>query len=272
MAYSIGGTLIPAILMEQVLIQHKIPFDILSDDHISTIGRYGAVILPGQECLSKANVERLLAYVRNGGTVVFSGNTATYNERRERRTVNPLLALMPPDAKKGITVSQHGKGRLVYVPKIVAAQAADSSGDGFEDNPEIEAGKRAKPQRFLPPEWTLPKNHQAIYRAIADHLPRGLSVRTDAPLTTVMEVLNRPATRESILHFVNFDANQPTAPFVVNLKKQKAAGVKSVTQLSPDADDPKPLEFKETTDAVTFTAPATRLYAMFVVAYEGERK
>src|SRR5262249_3073073 len=94
MAFSIGATVVQTILMEQVLIQHKVPFDILSDDHISTIGRYGAVILAGQECLSKANIEQLFAYVRNGGTVVFTGNTATFNERREKRAVNPLLSLM----------------------------------------------------------------------------------------------------------------------------------------------------------------------------------
>ncbi|HUQ93401.1 MAG TPA: hypothetical protein VM120_17090 [Bryobacteraceae bacterium] len=272
MAYSIGGTLIPAILMEEVLIQHKVPFDIIFDDHLSNIAHYGAVILAGQESLSKDNVDRLLAYVRNGGTLIFTGNTAAYNERREKRARNPLLSLLASDAKRGIAVAAHGKGRLVYVPQIIPSHRTGSAGDGFEDNPEIEAGKKAKPQRFLPSEWTLPRNHQEIYRAIADHLPRGLSVRTEAPLTTVMEVLNRPVTRETILHFVNFDQEKPTVPFPVNLKKQNAAGVKSVTHFSPDVDDAKPLQFKETPDVVTFTAPATRLYAMVVVAYSGDQK
>jgi hypothetical protein len=40
-----------------------------------------------------------------------------------------------------------------------------------------------------------------------------------------------------------------------------------LTYLSPDADDPKPLEFQEGSGAVNFTVPATRLYGMVVVAH-----
>src|SRR5690606_9312962 len=116
MAYSLGGTLVPTILMEQVLIQHKVPFDILTDDHLGTIERYGAIILPGQESLSADAVNRLLAYVRGGGTLVFTGDTADYNQWRERRASNPLRSLMPAEARAKIAVHREGKGRLVYIP------------------------------------------------------------------------------------------------------------------------------------------------------------
>jgi hypothetical protein len=53
MAYSIGGPLIPTILMEQVLIQHKALLDIIADDNIGSIGRYGAVVLPEQDSLRR---------------------------------------------------------------------------------------------------------------------------------------------------------------------------------------------------------------------------
>ena len=123
MAYSLGGTLVPAILMEQVLIQHKVPFDILSEDDIAAAGRYGAVILPGQESLAQDTVNRLLAYVRAGGTLVFTGNTAMYNERRERRASNPLLSLVPAEARKKIATVAEGKGGLVFIPEILPAGA-----------------------------------------------------------------------------------------------------------------------------------------------------
>jgi hypothetical protein len=268
MAYSIGGTLVPTILMEQVLIQYKAPFDIISDDHIGGIGRYRAVILPEQESLSKDTVDRLLAYARNGGTLVFTGRTAAYNERRERRSVNPLLNLMPPEARKRIASRAMGKGRLVYIPAIVRSGGA--SGDAAEDNPEIEAPRRVASVRLEPSEWTLPANHEAIFQAIAGHLPEGLSIRTQAPLTTVMELLNRGATRETVVHFINFERGKSSGDFGVNLRKQFPGGVKSVTYISPDSDDPKPLEFKEALHDVSFTAPATRLYGMVVVAYGGK--
>jgi hypothetical protein len=265
MAYSIGGTLVPTILMEQVLIQHKAPFDIISDDHIGSIGQYRAVILPEQESLSKDTVDRLLAYVRNGGTLVFTGRTAAYNERRERRPVNPLLSLLPPEARKQISSRAEGKGRLVYIPGIVRAPGA--SADEAVENPEILPSRRVRGERLEPTEWTLPKNHDAIFRAVTDHLPQGLSITTEAPLTTVMELLNRAKTRETIVHFINFDRKKTSGPFAVDLKKQFTGGVESVTYISPDADDAKPLGFKEASANVNFTVPATRLYGMVVVAY-----
>jgi hypothetical protein len=267
MAYSLGRTLVPTILMEQVLIQHKVPFDIISDDLISTIDKYRAVILPEQESLSRNTVDRLLAYVRNGGVLVFTGRTATYNERRERRGVNPLLSLMPQAARKGIHARAEGKGQLVYIPAIV--RAGGNSATEAVENPEIEVSTRVRPERMEPTEWTLPRNHEAILHAITDHLPQGLSITTEAPLTTVMELLNRAKTRETIVHFINFDRKKTSGPFSANLRTQFSGGVKSVNYLSPDADDPAPLEFKEAGGKVRFMVPATRLYGMVVVAYRG---
>ena len=102
MAYSMVSTLVPTILVEQTLIQHKVPFDMIFDEQMDGIGRYKAVVLPGQESLSEAWVKKLTAYAQAGGTVVFTDNTADFNDWRERRRVNPLLELA------GI---QHGGGR-----------------------------------------------------------------------------------------------------------------------------------------------------------------
>jgi hypothetical protein len=270
MAYSIGGTLVPTILMEQVLIQHKVPFDIISDERIGTIGRYGGVILPEQESLSKDTVDRLLAYARSGGTVVFTGHTAAYNERRERRAVNPLVSLIPLESRKRISSRAEGKGRLVYVPEI--GRGRGPSGDAADENPEIENPKRVKSERLTPSEWTLPQNHDEIYHAVVDHLPQGLSIRTEAPLTTVMELLNRAKTRETIVHFINFERKKSSGLFAASLKKQFSGEVKSVNYISPDADDPKPLDFKEVSGAVNFTVPSTRLYGMVVVAYGADAR
>jgi hypothetical protein len=120
-----------------------------------------------------------------------------------------------------------------------------------------------------PTEWTLPRNHEAILHAITDHLLQGLSITTEAPLTTVLELLNREKTRETIVHFINFDRKKTSGPFSANLRTQFSGGVKSVSYLSPDADDPTPLEFNEAGGKVRFAVPATRLYGMVVVAYRG---
>jgi len=253
MAYSISDTYVPVTLTEQVLIQHKVPFDILFDEDINQIDRYGEVILAGQECVGNAQVEKLLQYVRNGGTLVLTGNTAQYNEWRERRRANPLLP-----------ARQEGKGRIVYIPEIVSADAPGKT-PALDENPEPGATAQ-KVTRMTPAQWVLPKNHEAICQAIVDGLPKGLSIETGAPLTTVMDLLTRPATRETLAHFVNFDRSNPLEPFPVTVRKQFTGPVKSVSCLSPDRDETLSLTFQETGDRVTFTVPATRLYALVVIA------
>lgn len=248
MAYSINAAYFPATLMEQVLIQYKIPFDLLFEEQLDRIDRYDAVILAGQECVSDEQVELLLQYVRNGGSLILACNTGEYNQWRERRRTNPL----PP-------ARAEGKGRIIYIPEIIPADSLDSgvSGTGLARNRIMSTA-----------EWVLPENHRQISQTIVDALPKGLSITTEAPLTTVMELFNRPATRESIVHFVNFDRQNKLEPFRVTMRKQFPGRVRSVSCFSPDADDPVALDFRESDESVIFTVPSTRLYSMIVVAHE----
>ena len=254
MAYSINATYVPATLMEQVLIQHKVPFDLLFEEQIAQIGHYAAVILAGQECVSNVQVETLLQYVRHGGTLVVAGNTAQYNEWRERRRVNPLLP-----------ARVEGQGRIVYIPQIVRADARASRAAAGDLEPEPGAALR-RGERMSPAQWVLPKNHQEIYDAIAGGLPKGLSITTEAPLTTVMELLTRPQTRETIVHFINFDGRNKLAPFKATVRKQFPGPVTSVLGFSPDEDDPVKVPFQESDGQVTLTVPAMRTYSMIAIA------
>ena len=253
MAYSISAAYIPATLMEQVLIQHRVPFDLLFEEQLDRIGRYPTLILAGQECVSDSQAELLLGYVRNGGTLVVAGSTAEYNEWRERRRVNPLLP-----------ARQEGKGRIVYIPQIVRAGRA-SRAQAEDLNPEPGATLR-RGERMNPPDWVLPVNHEEIARAILQTLASGPSLAIEAPLTTVAELVTRPSSRETIAHIINFDRKSALPPCRVALRKQFAGAVKSVVCYSPDADDPLPVKFEESPAQVSLTAPATRLYTMIVVS------
>jgi hypothetical protein len=256
MAYSISAAYVPATLMEQVLIQHKIPFDLLFEEQLDGIAKYAAVILAGQECVSDAHAEILLRYVRGGGTLVVAGNTARFNEWREDRSgANPFL---PARAE--------GKGRIIYIPEIIRADAAPAK----SAVPYLDPEPGATSQRgifLVPAQWVLPKNHQEIHNSVVAGLPAGLSITTEAPLTTVMELLNRAKSNETIVHFVNFDTKNSVAPFAVTVRKQFPGAVKSVTAFSPESDDPATLSFKESAGSINFTAPAMRTYAMIVVAH-----
>jgi len=257
MAYSINATYTPATLMEQVLIQHKIPFDLLFDEEFTNLDRYAAVILAGQECVSDAQVKTVLDHVRRGGTLVITDNTGEYNDWREKRHINPFAS-----------VSDTGKGHIVYIPRI---ERADKEKAGTaSDNPEPGAASQQSP-KLSPAQWVLPLNHQEITDEIVGALPHGLSLVTDAPLTTTAELLTRPETRETLVHFVNFDRQHPLAPFNVSVRKQFAGNIKSVTFFSPDANDPVELKFEVSGDQVKFTLPGMRVYSMVVITPEGTK-
>lgn len=254
MAYSISAAYVPATLMEQVLIQHKVPFDLLFEEQIDRISKYAAVILAGQECVSDAQAALLLQYVRKGGTLIVAGNTGQFNEWRELRHKNPLLP-----------ARQEGKGRIIYIPEIIRADPPGASAGDYQD-PEPGATSR-KGTQMTPSQWVLPKNHEDICKKIVDGLPDGLSIISDAPLTTVMELLNRAETKETIVHFVNFDRKNPITPFAVTLRKQFPGAIKFVSCLSPETDQPAALHFEEFGNSVRFTVPTAKMYAMLVVAH-----
>lgn len=290
MAYSIVATLVPTILMEQVLIQHKIPFDIIYDEQMDGIGRYRAIILPGQESLSNAWMDKLTAYARSGGTVLFTGNTADYNDWREMRTTNPLLALMglpshrrmlgreeeetlshsQGSAPAAVSVKAIGKGKLVYIPEIVPGLAGsmETRRGGIAGDETASYASQAHGGTFSPADWVLPKNHLEIREAIAGNLSEPLSITTEAPLTTVMEIWTRPKSNETIVHFVNFDTATVPAPFQVRLRNQfsgrKAA---SVSYFTPEADEPRKLEFTEQNGVIAFTTPLAKVYSMVVISH-----
>jgi len=255
MAYSINDTWAETTLVEQVLIQHKVPFDLLHEEQIDRIGRYSAVILAGQECLSKEQAERLLDYVRDGGNLILTGNTAMYNEWRERRRSNPLL----PARKEG-------KGSIIHIPAIIPG-TPHSIVPGRDEEPEPGQTLR-KGRRMSPQDWVLPANHREICKTVLESVPNGLSVTTNAPLTTVLELVNRPETRETIVHLVNFDQQSAPCPIDVSVRRQYDSAVVSVCCFSPAKDEPAKLDFRESQDRVTFAVPATSMYSMVVISHK----
>ncbi len=252
MAYSINAAYEPATLMEQILIQHKVPFDLLFEEQLDRADQYKAIVLAGQECVSNEQVELLLNYVRNGGTLLITGNTAEYNGWREQRHTNPLL----PARKEG-------KGKIVYIPEIIPGKKEKKSLDFMVDDPEPGATLR-RGEKMSPPQWVLPSNHREIYQTLVSNIPDGLAIECDASLTTVMELLNRDKSHETLAHFINFK-EQPESAFETTIQKQYDGKIKSVKCFTPDLDDPVNLEFVEKNGKITFTVPETRLYSMVVI-------
>lgn len=252
MAYSINDTYVPATLMEQVLIQHKIPFDLLFEEQMGSLRKYKAVVLAGQECLSNAQIEQLLSFARSGGAVLLTPDCGRYDEWRETRPRKPFTASRA-----------QGKGKIIVLPEMVLSAASRSRHADVFQNPE----PGATPERgsvMTPSQWVLPTNHAELAQAVTGSMSGGPTVSTDAPLTTVMEVLDRAVSRETIVHLINF-APDPLAPVTVHLNGQRFSDVTSATLFVPERDDPQRLELKSDGGQRTVVIPRMAVYAMLVL-------
>jgi len=270
-AYNSGGPQLQATLMEQLLIQYKIPFDIISDRDLPTLSRYRVVVLANQDSLTSQAVAQIRDYVQQGGGLVATGETSLYTEWRRRYNDLALADVLHVhvDASKfsfgsgGVAASAplltnvpdyqestFGKGHVVYLRAVVPAGRTSATAD-FP--PENEAYRHNL--------WSMPENSADLLKAL--HYASGgvpfSVVFQDAPLTTTMELTDNAASTERSLHWLNYDLRANVKPAPVSVAVPAGKHVSSVEVLSPDAP-PQMVSFQETDGRVAFTLPSLTVY------------
>jgi len=79
--------------VEQLLIEHHLPYEIAYADRLSGIDRYRAVILADQMCLTDRQCEALIDYVRQGGSLIATDGSGDCDEHFVPRMENGLAAV-----------------------------------------------------------------------------------------------------------------------------------------------------------------------------------
>jgi len=187
--------------MEQVCLQHQIPFDIVFSFALNKLDKYDALLLAEQTCLSDPEIETIKRFVAKGGGLVITGRTGIYDERFRHRRSHPFEALL-------------GHSRVVSMP----------------DNPE----RLGKPDRDHPPAYhdmRLPARSEeiaaAILRATGGRLPyrveAGRFVGTDG-----YQVISGAR----VIHLLNYDNESPSAPVAITLSDELATP--QALLISPD--------------------------------------
>jgi hypothetical protein len=275
-AYNSGGPQLQTTQMEQVLIQYKIPFDIISDRDLPQLSRYRAVILADQESLTSQAVQQIADYVAQGGGLVATGLTSFYTEWHRRRNDFALAnvlqvhteAIKPnfgsggglshgdilakaPDYQESV----FGKGRTVYVKAVMPAGKTPATANIPPEN----AG-------YKHDLWALPENAAELVKAVryANGVPFSVEFEK-APLTTTMELTDNENHSERVLHWINYQLETPLvagSPVSVALPAQKH--VASIEVISPDAPV-QIIPFKEVGDRVSFTLPQLIVYNAAII-------
>ncbi|MCX6620735.1 MAG: beta-galactosidase [Acidobacteria bacterium] len=256
LAYNSGSPHLHTTLLEQLLIQYKIPFDIIFDPNLADLSKYRALVLGDQETLSDRAVDQIRQFVKNGGGLVATGRTSVYNDWRRLRDVGPFPATAPGPLTRPQTF---GTGRFVYVRDVVPAQPIP--GLNAPDSPLHASG-------FVHDYWRVPRNSEELIQAIryANGRPFAAEFK-GAPLTTVMELLEKKDGTETVLHFLNYRI-QPRAPAVdVTLRIPPGKHVKGVELLSPDNNTAGAVKFTEAAGRLQFTIPQTEVYHVAVIHY-----
>ena len=221
-----------AVGMEQVCLQHQIPFDVLFPYQLDRLGDYAALVLPNLRCLGDGEIAAITAYVEAGRGLLFTGQTGMCDPHGRLRSRHPLVHLA-------------GRGNVVFLP----------------DAPE----QSGRPERDHPPAYKCfrsPDRSDELAAAIgsaAGCLPVALGRRE--PYVGV-DLRALPDGR-AVLHLLNYDNTRPLAdlPATVQLPGSPA----TAACYSPDcAEDPTALPVSPASAGCAITVPRLETYAAVV--------
>lgn len=260
-----------AILMEQTLIQARIPFHLFFDEHLKNLSasRCKVLILPDSECLSDEQLASIRRFVEAGGGLIATEQAGLYDSWRRLRAAPGLSGLVESQAPAAAyeesvtrtrgatglpTRKEVGRGRVAYFPGIEF--------DGLLPPPEpyFTIGTTY---------WKRPKNWQELVEAISWAAQGEIPLRVDSPEYLVANLVEQPEKRRRLIHLVNYNSNG--APSIENVEIEcevpEANAVRLVRLYSADSELPSEPKFEMRGARAVFTVPKLSVYCMVAVSW-----
>lgn len=265
--YSQRNVQLATILVEQALIQGRIPFDLIFDEHLENLSKYRVLVLPETECLSDAQLASIRKFVASGGGLVATGQAGRYDQWRRLRVVPGLKDLIDsqPAAREYeeevVTVEVGGaptrkdyeKGRVVYIPAVRFDGPLPEFGKYFQVDP-----------RF----WKLPKNARDLTDGVRWAARDDIPVEVSGPSYLVASAAEQPEKRRMMVHLVNYNAKNAPAldPVGVTCRIPTGQSAKEIRIYSPDLPEPQVVGMKSDGSKVSFAVPV-KTYSMAVIEW-----
>lgn len=249
-------SLVGAVLAEQTLLQHQIPFHIIFDRRLKDLSRYKVLVLAEQDALSDAQVEAIRRFVAAGGGLVATGNSSLLTEWRLRRRKFGLADVFGLDepVNGGASVRREfGRGRVVYIPRIIPAI----------DPPEPEMN-----YNFSHEHWALPVNHGEFAEAVRWAARGEFSAEVAAPEHVTIELTRQTSTGNLNLHLVNFDLGRPVKNLRAAVRIPKGFRLREALADSPDEGGAKTVEYSVRGDTVHLRIPRLVVYDLILLRME----
>ncbi len=253
--------LFSGLLFQQALIQGRILFDIIFDQHLADLSRYKVLVLPDQECLDDRQMAAITDFVQAGGGVVITENTSLYTPDRRRRKAFGLESLLPnvpvpqwnglgredsSPANASIVQNVIGRGRAAYVPDV------------------------KQPEGLLPGQYPLPPDWEALLATVRWAAGEPLWLEVTAPNTVTAEMKVQNDGSRYVIHLINFEGTpNPARKLAVQFRVPEGRQVSTMVQLSPDQPGAIDLTFTEANGIVSASIAELQIYCIVVVSLDG---
>ncbi len=265
--YNQRSVQLATILVEQALIQARIPFDLIFDEHLENLSKYKVLVLPETECLGDSQLALVRKFVAGGGGLVATGQAGRYDQWRRLRVEPGLKGLIDaqPAARdyeeEVMTVEAAGaparkgyeKGRVVYIPAVQFDGSLPEFGKYFQIGP-----------RF----WKLPKNAREITDGVRWAARDEIPVEVSGPPYLVANVVEQPGKHRMIVHLVNYRAKTSAVaePVKVTCRIPGEQSAKGIRIYSPDAAQPETASMTSDGRKVGF-AVTVKTYSVAVIEW-----
>lgn len=101
--------------------ENQIPFDIVTEENPHSLDQYQMIVAPGLRYLSDAQIEKLLAYSRQGGRLVVIEPFGLADKFAKPRATDPLAEICP--AAGDWHSVDYGKGQILRIAAVPARQS-----------------------------------------------------------------------------------------------------------------------------------------------------
>ncbi len=264
MAFNNDRPAVSFMLFTQALIQAKVPFDIIFDEHLKDLSRYRVLVLADQECLDGEQAQLIRKYVQQGGGLVATEQSSLYTARRLRRpdfALNDLFKVSAPswrgpripeeDLEVAPVQNRIGQGRVSYIAVVKAAT------------------EKPPAARMTSQYWKLPLNWEELIEQVRWAAGGKFTLEVEAPetLAVVAEQQEQVGQDRRLVHLLNYAASpgRPVSNIKVEIELPHDKHVRQVTLLTPDGPGTPNLPYTFSKGRVKFAVPMLATYTLVVI-------
>ena len=258
------------IALEQVLARFGYQFDVVLESQLGQLDKYRVLILPNAICLADEHLDNIREFVRTGGAVVATEDTALCDHLGRKRLAADFKRLF---ADKGHAVNRSGAHctRQQFLCELLGIEDADDAQRIFHvaDIRHTKAFAHDFSKAWIPiidnHYWRLPTNAADIADIIDHALARSPLVSLPRPSFVVPQLVSLGGTDDVMLHLLNYDVEHTVGQLPIVLNVPALENISTVKVFTLDEPGPQDIQFSVDTTGFHLALPPFKVYAGIII-------